>query len=593
MIQLFKCLVPDLGFLRTYDLPQFRADLQAGVTVAVFAVPQVMAYAILAGIAPAQGLYAVIVASVVAALWGSSPYVSSGPSNSAALLTAVAIAPFAAQGDVMQAVFVFALLVGVIRLLLGLVGASTLVEFVSESAMIGFTVAVGTLIALGQLHHFLGVEMSRHYWFVAKITDTLFQLPQANPGAVIIASGTLGLMVGLNRYSKRFPVALAAIALATVTAELLHSRFPVPRVRDIAEVLPALPVIALHAISWEMIRTMFPFALAASVIGLIEVVTIGRVFATKHGQRVDENREFIGQGIAQIAAACFQGMPCSGSFSRSALMEHTGVRTRMGNVAFGIVVGAAILFFARWFNYIPIASLAGLLLFIGVRLIDVRGVRRVWKTSRPDAAVMAITFVVTVFVHLEYGIFAGIIASLVVFLQRARVLRLYELVPATGPRFREILYDGSDHHAPSDLVALSVHGNLFFALAQLLHRQIEEIVESQQPRFLILRMRRTHSIDYSCWNELLQIADIMEKRGGKFLVCEARPEVAAMFSRGGMDRVLPPAQVFAYDQALYGALRRAAAAAQQGLGPDANLSPEWQAYFSDPSPWLDVTESPE
>jgi SulP family sulfate permease len=296
---------------------------------------------------------------------------------------------------------------------------------------------------------------------------------------------------------------------------------------------------------------------------------------------VDETREFIGQGMAQLAAACFQGMPCSGSFSRSALLEHTGVRTRMGNVLFGLFMGAAILFFAPWFNHIPIASLAGLLLFIGFRLIDVKGVYRVWSTSRPDATVMVITFVVTVFVHLEYGIFAGIVASLVVFLHRARVLRLYELTPVGGPRFREVLYDGTEAHAPSELVALSVHGNLFFALSQLLRRQLCDVIEQQQPRFLILRMRRAHSIDYSCWNELLSVADLLEKRGGKLLVCEARPEVAAMFARGGMDRVLPPSQIFAYDQALYGALHRAAHAAYEELGPEASLSPAWRTFFTE------------
>ena len=573
-------LIPGVRFLRSYSFSLFRADLQAGLTVAVFAVPQVMAYAILAGLAPVNGLYTVIVASIAAAIWGSSPYVSTGPSNSAALLTAAAIAPFAGNGDPMETVFVFALMVGCIRLALGLARAGTLVDFVSESAMLGFTVAVGVLISLGQLHHFLGVESAPNYWFLLKVTKTLAQVGQANPGAVLIATGTVALMTGLNRYSKRLPISLTAIVLATICAELMEKLYSVPRVQDIAVVYPGLPAFRVHAVSLETIWNMFPIALTAALIGLIEVVAIAQVFGTKHGRRVHENQEFVGQGVSQIASAFFQGIPCSGSFSRSALLEHTGVRTRFGNLFFGICMAASMVFFARWFNFIPIAALAGLLLFIGLKLIDVRGVRRVWNTSRPDAIVMMITFLVAIFVHLEYGLFAGIIASMAIFLSRARKLRLYELVPDANSEFSEVVYDGVDPHEQSEIVALSVHGDLFFGLAQLLHRQLRQIIETQRPRYIILLMGRTHSIDYSCWNVLFSIGDELERSGGKLLVCEATPEVAGMFGKGELDRRLPASQIFPLDVSPYEALRKAAAFAYQELGSTACLSSAWKEHLS-------------
>ena len=572
-------LIPGVRFLRSYSLPLFRADLQAGITVAVFAVPQVMAYAMLAGLAPVNGLYTVIVASIVAAIWGSSPYVSTGPSNSAALLTAAAIAPFAGDGDPMKTVFVFALIVGFIRLALGLARAGTLVDFVSESAMLGFTVAVGVLIALGQLHHFLGVELVPNNWFLLKVAKTLTQIGQAKPGAVLIATGTIALMTGLHRYSKRFPVALAAIVLATICAELMDKVYPVPRVRDIAIVYPGLPAFRVYAVSLEEIWKMFPIALATALIGLIEVVAIAQVFGTKHGRRVHENQEFVGQGVSQLAAAFFQGIPCSGSFSRSALLEHTGVRTRFGNLFFGVCMAASVVFFARWFNYIPSAALAGLLVFIGFKLIDVRGIRRVWNTSRPDSVVMMIAFLVAIFVHVVYGLFAGIIASLIIFLSRARKLRLYELVPEANSQFSEMVYDGLEPHQRSEIVALSVHGDLFFGLAQLLHRQLRQILEQQCPRYVILLMGRAHSIDYSCWNVLFSIGDELERSGGKLLVCEAKPEVAGMFGKGAMDRKLPASQIFPLDVGPYHALRKAAAFAYEELGPNACLSPAWKEHL--------------
>ena len=572
-------LLPDFSYLRTYSRSLFRSDIQAGLTVAVFAVPQVMAYAMLAGVPPVNGIYTVIVASVVAALWGRSPYVSTGPSNSAALLTAAAIAPFAGQGDPMQTVFVFALMVGLIRLALGLVRAGVMIEYVSEAAMLGFTVGIGTLIALGQLHHFIGVETSRHVWFVAKITEILTQVPEANPGAVLIAVGTIVTMFGLNRYSKRFPVALTAIVLATLFAELLGNRITVSRVSDIALVTSGLPAFRLHGVDLSILPRLFPIAVAVSIIGLVEVSTIAQIFATKHGERVNENQEFIGQGFAQIVSAFFQGIPCSGSFSRSAFLEHTGVRTRFGNVCFALCMAPALVFFARWLNYIPIAALAGLLFFIGFRLIDVSRVRRVMHTSRPDAAVMAITFLVTVFVHIVYGIFAGILASILMFLRRARILRMYELVPGDDARFLERPYIYETEHPRSDLVALSVTGDLFFAVAQPLRDRLTQVVEEQQPKHLILRMRRAYSIDYSCWEVLLSVASELQKRGGKLYLCGVQPIVEYMISRGGLDEVLPPEQIFSQDEALFGALHRAAAVAYDSLEGDVLLSPEWADYF--------------
>ena len=244
-------------------------------------------------------------------------------------------------------------------------------------------------------------------------------------------------------------------------------------------------------------------------------------------------------------------------------------------------MAASVVFFARWFNFIPIAALAGLLLFIGLKLIDVRGVRRVWNTSRPDAIVMMITFLVAIFVRLEYGLFAGIIASLIIFLSRARKLRLYELVPEANSQFSEMVYDGLEPHQRSEIVALSVHGDLFFGLSQLLHRQLRQVLRNQCPRYIILLMGRTHSIDYSCWNVLFSIGDELERSGGKLLVCEAKPEVAGMFGKGAMDRKLPPSQIFPVDVGPYHALRKAAVFAHEGLGSKVCLSPAWKKYLSE------------
>ena len=412
--------VPDLRFLRTYRREAGRADLQAGLTVAVFAIPQVMAYAILAGVAPIYGLYTALIAGLIGGLWGHSPFVSTGPSNSAALLTAAALAGVAAGVETMQAIFHFAVLVGVFRLALAGLRSSRLIRYVSDAVMLGFTAGVGTLIALGQMHHLLGVEIDRHRWFPAKVADIVSQIGYAHGLTCAIGVLMAILMLSLHRFNRRVPVAFLAIVACTVVAELADGGAVVRRVQDIAEVPDGLPVPRGWAWDWGLARTMIPFAFAVSVIGLIEVATIARFFAEKHGVEVDDDREFFGQGLAQLVSSFFQGIPTSGSFSRSALMEFSGVRTRAAQLVYTVVIGLALLLVAHWLNPIPVTALAGLLLVMGFRLIKWRVLAATWRAGGDAARIVAITFLTTIFVHVEYGVFVGIAADRLLHWYRSR-----------------------------------------------------------------------------------------------------------------------------------------------------------------------------
>lgn len=401
--------VPEVAYLRALDRAAIQADLQAGITVAVFAVPQVMAYAMLAGVAPINGLYTIVIACLVGAIWGQSPFVNTGPSNSAALLCATALITVTGSWDPMVVVFHFAILVGVFRLMLGFARASKLLQFLSARVMLGFTAGVGTLIAFGQLHHLLGISIGKHRWFLLKLVDISALVPDANPSALVIGGTMVVLMIMLHRHSRRIPVALLGIVACSLVAEALHGWSAVPRVRDIAEVSNGLPVWAVPGWNGGLAWQLTPFAMAVAVIGLIEVATVARIFAEKQGVEVDDDREFFGQGLAQLVSAFFQGIPTSASFSRSALLEFAGVKTRLANLFFSLFLALALVLVARWFNVIPVAALAGLLLVMGIRLIKWREVRDTMRGSRSAGWVIAVTFFTTVFVHIEYGVFVGIL----------------------------------------------------------------------------------------------------------------------------------------------------------------------------------------
>jgi SulP family sulfate permease len=564
-----------------------RADLQAGATVAAFAVPQAMAYATLAGLPPANGLYAAIVMSIVAALWGSSPYVNTGPTNTAALLTASAIAPVAAnfQGDsveLLRLVFVFSLLVGSIRASLGLLRLGWIVRFVPGHAMLGFVVAADLLIALGQLHDLLGVAASKHSNALLKAFDVVWRAGALNPFAFLVGGGTVAALFAFDRWAKRFPIALATIAIATLVAIAINVLLPthtLKLVRDVAPVVAGLPPFRVWSFELSAIAPLLPGALAVAAIGLVEATAIGQSLAVKKRERVSFNQEFFGQGLAQIVSAFFGGFPGSGSFSRSSLIERNGGHTAAANIFFGVFTALALLIAPRALERIPLASLAGLLLFTGIKLIDVGAVRRVWQTSRADAAVLALTFAVTLLTRIEWGFFAGIVAAMALFAARARDLQLFELVPRNG-RFEEHAYARDSRHDASDLVALSLQGELFFGLAHDLREQLGEIVREQRPQILVIRTRRAHAIDSSCWAAILDFASDFKAQGGEVLLTGVSQRLVNTVRDTGMNHILPEKNLVSREAAAGESFEIGLQRAIALLGPDAMLAPAWCDYVS-------------
>lgn len=591
-------LAPLAGLRARLSIPVIRADALAGLTVAVFAVPQAMAYAALAGLPPAHGLYAAVAMSIVAALWGSSPFVNTGPTNTAALLTAATLAPFVSQGaaqggaaPLLELVFTFTLLVGLIRMAMGLLRLGWLVRLVPEPAFLGFMVAADILIALGQLHQFLGVPAPQAASTLGRLFETLARAPTLDWRPALIGLGVVAAMWAGQSRAARYPVGLAAIILATVAAHWLGHGSPIALVRNIAPIPAGLPSLRFGPIHWDLLGAMLPGALAVAAIGLIEAVSIAQSLALKKKLEVNYNQEFFGQGASQIAGAFLGGFPGSGSFSRSALIEKSGGQTGLANVFFGVFTALSLWLFPGWLEQIPLAALAGLLFYTGFKLLDFGAVRRVWLTSRADFAVLAITFAVTFFGKIEWGFFAGVVAAMALFLNRARDLQIFELVPCVDslpcvaapsqtPRFAELPYKPGSAHERSDVVALALHGDLFFAMAHELREQLAEIARLQNPSFIVVRTRRAHSVDYACWKALFDFAETFRQQGGVLILTGVRDELMSVIRNAGMVDVLPPACIVAPSDSAWRAFSEGLERVSQQLPPDPDLSPAWAEYFA-------------
>lgn len=570
---------PWRGEFKEYGGDALRHDLLAGLTVAVFAVPQVMAYAILAGVPPVYGLYTAIIMSILAALFCHSGLLNTGPTNSVALLTATAVASLARPEDIAPVVFTLALLVGLIRLAMGMLKMGALVRFVSEPALLGFTVGAGLLIALGQLHHLLGVDVPADRWFIRRIAGVLRHADDSHIPSILVGATAFGLMIVLSRRARRWPAALISVVGATLLAFALGADSGVVVIGSIAPLERSFPLPALPAIRLDVAADLLPLALAIAIIGLIETASVGQHLALKSGRHVNFNQDFLGQGISQIVAAFFLCFPGSGSFVRSTLMHQCGARTRVASGAFGVFTLLLLMLVPGALNRIPIAALAGLLLYIGLRLVDLPRIKRVWATSRSDSFVMVLTFAVTVFGRMEYGIFAGIIASMVIFLNRACELHLTEIVPRPDLGFEERDYVPMSRHPESEVVAVGLSGDLFFGVAHDLRSQLGEIFRLQNPRYLIIRVRHAFSLDYSCWSAIFDFAKAFHERGGKLYVCGVRPDFAPLIHRAQMQDILPENQVFAQGDSVFRMFEQVIARIGSSLPEDARLSDEWKSYF--------------
>ena len=437
---------------------------------------------------------------------------------------------------------------------------------------------MGVLIALGQVHHFLGFKGSNADWLIYRIVEDIGQIQNTHPPTLLIGLGSLAIMLICNRYARRWPVALGAIALSGVSAWLLGPDSGIRLVRDLGSIPRGLPGFSFPLVDIQIMMDLLPTAFAIAVVGLIEATAIAQSLAVKHGRSINYNQECIGQGVSQVVASFFQGLPGSGSFSRSALIEQTGGATRMANVYFGVVIAALLMLIPGLLEMIPVSALAGLLVFIGISLVDRKKIRDVFRVSRVDSFTLALTFVVTIFIQVNYGVFVGIIISLLNVLKQAGDLQMKELLPQGERGFREIPLDTGGSRSSGGLVAVGLYGNLFFAVANELREKLGALVRDRRPNHLILRMRRVHSIDYTCLDVICELADLLRQQGGALHVCGANPSLQTVLAKAGPALQLSDERVHMAQEALFASLHDCAAGILKTLPADIVLSSEWKEY---------------
>jgi SulP family sulfate permease len=528
-----------IHIFQTYSQANLRPDLIAGLTVGVVLLPQAIAYALIAELPPQVGLYAAIVAAIVGAFWGSSHHLQTGPTNAISLLVLSTLMSTATTTttttDFLVMAGMLAVMVGILQLAMGLARLGMLVNFVSHSVVVGFSSGAGVLIATKQLRHLLGLEFASE-GLVETLHGVFTHLPETHQATLFLGVGTVLLIVLFRRLSPKLPGPLMGMVIAAAVVGLLG--LDQQGVKVIGQLPRGLPPLArLPLFDLDLISQLAMGALAIAAIGLVEAMSIARTISSQTDQRLDSNQEFVGQGLANIATGLFSGYPCSGSFTRSAVNYRAGARTSVASAFSGVFVLMAMMVLAPLAVYLPRAALAGVLFVIAYDMVDRAEIRRIWQGARADAFIMLITFLGTLFLHLEFAVLAGILLSFALYIMKTSVPSVFRVVP--DGNFKHFVAQQSDQPSCPQLGILKISGDLYFGAVSHIEEAIHQhLTDHPEQRFLLLRMHGVNQCDFSGIHMLESVMRLCRERGGDLYFMKLQPTVhALMKSTGFYDRL--------------------------------------------------------
>lgn len=541
--------IPALDALRTYSWRSFQLDLLAGLTVATVAVPQAMAYALIAGLDAKYGLYTAIVMTTVGALLDSSRQLINGPTNaiSIAMLSALTVVPPEQRH---HAAVLLALLVGTTQTCITLFRLGDLNRFISHAVVVGFTLGAGLLLILDQLKNLLGIPGQPGHHFLQRFWLTLRHIGDYSPWTLTIGLTTIALVLIL-RWVKVWllppswrilvpELLLVTIGMAVMVAALGLDKKGVAVVGDIP---PQLPSFAAPELDWGLINSLSGSALAIALLGLLEAVAMAKAIAAYTGQKLDINQQCLSEGMANLAGSFFQCFPGSGSLTRSAINQQAGAVSQWSGVISAIAVALTVLLFAPLARYIPKSALAGILMVTAVRMVDRKQLLYNLRATRSDAGVVLVTAISAIAISVEFCILIGVFLSFVLYVPRAARLHRSELILTRERVLRE--------RVPSDpqcdrLLIYDFEGELFFGSSPDLEKHLTFIEHRAKvgARVIVLRMKRARNPDAVCLKILDDFIRRMNARGITVLLCGVRRDLFKVLRNTGLGTRLGPEHIF-------------------------------------------------
>lgn len=519
--------------LRHYDWPKAQADLKAGTNVALLALPQAMAYAMIAGLPVQYGVYGAAIASIVFAPLASSRFTMVGPSNATAVMV---LSVFMGLPPEMNRLACVGLLVGMVGVFLiagSFLRVAGLTQYVSRSVVVGYITAAALLIIVNQLHHVLGFRIGEASTFWTILRKTAEGLSQTEWITVALAAMTAGLSLWSSRKFPRLPHVAVTLVLCGIAGTLLLRHGS-----HLAMVKP-IPFGSWH---WQLpelnvgcFRHLVSGAFALAFLATLENTFMAKTLASRSGERVDVNQEMFALGVANMASSVGGGMPASGSLSRSALNWSSGAVTPISSIFCGILCAIAAVSLGFLVGYIPQASLAVVVILISVSLIDFKAIRLSLKSTKSDAAVFLTTFIAALVAPLDFAIFLGVGLSIVLFLRKASAPQLQEYTFNDSGQLAE-LADGPRHDPQISII--HVEGELFFGAADLFRDEIRRVCADTQLKVIVLRLKNAHHLDATSVMALTELIQYLRQTNRHLVISGASRDVYRVCKNSGLLELL-------------------------------------------------------
>ncbi|MDO9405315.1 MAG: SulP family inorganic anion transporter [Polaromonas sp.] len=572
-----------------------RADAMAGLLGAVLVLPQGIAFATLAGLPPEYGLYTAVIPCILAALFGSSRHVMSGPTNANSLALFAMLSPLAMAFSPLyiQLALAVTVMVGVLQWLIGALRLGMLANFISPAVLFGFTSGAALLIAVHALPDVLGLAPAAEHSAGAVLAHVVAQVSHVNPAALAVAGITMAVALLVRRWRRQWPHMLMGLLVATALT-WLWSRYlaggltPSTGLRMVGTIAVPWPRFQVPQISWSQAADLVGLAFALTIVALGQAISIAKTVAQRSGQRIDANREFCGQGLSNIVGGFFSSYVSCGSMNRSMPNLEAGARTPLASVFSAVLLLALVAFSAPVLAQIPMAALAGLLVLVALALLDMTRWRQLWVLSRSDFGVALATMIATVTIRLEIAILLGMILSLMSFLYRtsrpamrtmgfdsrgldrqfvvidnsadARLeteVTRQALAEPAGGELAESAGDERDHaaHAGSaeidvlpecpQLKLLRMEGEVYFGATQHVADILHALRHQPAPQKHLLVMGKSMNFIDLAGAELWE-AELAARRamGGDLYFHRPRPEVIRMWRKTGFTSLLGPEHQF-------------------------------------------------
>ncbi|WP_040950857.1 SulP family inorganic anion transporter [Gorillibacterium massiliense] len=523
------------GRFQGYHFKLMQKDLVSGLIVGIVAIPLGMAFAIASGVKPEYGLFSVIVAGILISLFGGSKFQIGGPTGAFIPVLFALVMKYGYEN-----LLIAGFMAGVILLLMGLFKLGGIIKFIPRPVTIGFTAGIAVTIFTGQIANFFGLRnLAKHESFIANMKELGTHLSTTNGYSVLTAAIALACILLMQKRFPKIPGSLVGLLVSTVVA-LLFFPDKVATIGSTYGTIPnRLPSMHFPSLTLEHMRQLIKPAFIIAMLGGIESLLSAVVADGMTGTRHNSNRELIGQGIANMAAPLFGGIPATGAIARTATNIKSGAASPLSGVIHGIVVLLVLFLFAPYASDIPLASMAPILMVVAWNMSESKAFIRVLKTKGAESIVLVVTFLLTVFTDLTTAVEVGVVLSGVVFVKHmSEILNTAKVLPDPSHKNEKVAaHMVHDQHNCPQVSIYTIEGALFFGAADGFDQKLMEELR-RQPKVLILRMNHVPYMDTTGEANLAGVIKKVQRQGGTVLLSELQHQPRQVLNKTGLDQVI-------------------------------------------------------